>query len=317
MSTVFDFHTHIFPGQDRAPLVSELRKRTRQWSRPFVSSLHGMHLLSRLLPENARRVVDQVGTLMPLANLLVESTVNDLLEGMKDAGVDHALVIAQPPRIPNEFVLEVANAHPRLHAAVSIPSGTAEPGKVLRDHARRGARVLKIHTAADGEGVNSPRYRELLDVAAELGLPVVLHTGCMHSNVLFKDSTLSRAEVFRPWFKLYSKTKFVLAHMNLHEPTVALELAEDFENVLVDTSWQPTEIIGEAVRRAGAERVLFGTDWPIVGNNLAIGKARIEACFAKGTLTERERDLVLGGNALKLLGMLGGDLHAEGARDGA
>ncbi len=262
-----------------------------------------MQLLSRLLPEGARKKVDQVGTLVPLANLLVESSIDDLRDEMRAAGVDQALVIAHPPYITNEFVLDAAALHLNLHAAVNIPVGTEEPGKRLRDYVTRGARVLKIHTAADGEGVNSPRYRELLETAGELKLPVVLHTGCLHSHFFSKDANLSRAEVFRPWFKQHSEIRFILAHMNYHEPDVALELAEDFENVSVDTSWQPVEIIGEAVRRAGAERVLFGTDWPIMGNNLAIGRARIDACVEKGAFTLAERDLVLGGNALRILGV--------------
>jgi predicted TIM-barrel fold metal-dependent hydrolase len=89
--------------------------------------------------------------------------------------------------------------------------------------------------------------------------------------------------------------------MNYHDPLAALDLAEEHANVRVDTSWQPTEIIGEAVRRLGAEKVLFGTDWPLMGQNIAVGLARVRDCVATGMFTQADADLVLGGNAARLL----------------
>ena len=91
--------------------------------------------------------------------------------------------------------------------------------------------------------------------------------------------------------------------MNFHEPSVALDLVEKHPNVFVDTSWQPAEVIGEAVRRVGAERVLFGTDWPFVGNNVNIGLARIRDCIQAGSLTEEQSMLILGVNAAKIFGI--------------
>jgi hypothetical protein len=171
----------------------------------------------------------------------------------------------------------------------------------LKNFAKKGARALKIHTAADGEGVDSERYHELLATATELGLFVILHTGCLHSNLVFKKPELSRAELFAPWFTEYPDLTFILAHMNFHEPQVAMDLVIEHANVHVDTSWQPAETIGEAVRRVGSDRVLFGSDWPLLGNNISVGLERIEDCVETGLITREDARKILGENAVRLL----------------
>jgi predicted TIM-barrel fold metal-dependent hydrolase len=89
--------------------------------------------------------------------------------------------------------------------------------------------------------------------------------------------------------------------MNFNSPQTAIDLAIQFPNVCVDTSWQPAEVIGEAVHRAGARKVLFGTDWPLAGANVAVGRERIGACVSAGFFSEEEAALVLGDNAERIL----------------
>ncbi|MCM2276924.1 MAG: amidohydrolase family protein [Oligoflexia bacterium] len=310
MSLVIDFHTHVFPARFKRLLqgksgsaVENLRKQARGWLRPFSRSLHHTQTVLRHLPDPARRKLDSLTSFAPLPGLLVESTAEDLREAMRDSGVARALVIAHPPFISNSFILEtVAESDGAFIAGVNIPRGTRGPGTVLKRLHADGARVLKIHPAADGEGPSSPRYKALLKAATQLGMPVILHTGCIHSRMVYKSPELGAVEHFKPWFKSFPETVFVLAHMNFHDPAVALDLAQEFRNLYVDTSWQPAESIAEAVRRIGAERVLFGTDWPLVGNNISVGLRRVRECIESGLLKPEDGRLILGGNAERLLG---------------
>jgi predicted TIM-barrel fold metal-dependent hydrolase len=301
-SPVIDFHVHVLPDGPLAVLPARSRRRVRDWLRPYTRSLHRAQTALRHLPERARRPIDELSALAPLPSLIFESTSADLREAMELAGVDRAVVIAHPPFMPNEFVLELCQSDPRFIAAVNIPRGTQRPGARLKKFFEGGARILKIHPASDGDGVDSPRYRALLKAADDFGMPVILHTGCMHSHLLYRDPDQGRAERFTPWFGDFPGVRFILAHMNMHEPGVALDLAERFANVSVDTSWQPEEMIGEAVRRIGHERVLFGTDWPLVGQNIAIGMRRVRECQSMGMITELQARAILGGNAVRLLG---------------
>jgi predicted TIM-barrel fold metal-dependent hydrolase len=303
---VIDFHTHVFPNRlEKLEQVEKFRKLARHWLRPFSASFHESQTFLRVIPESLRKPFDEIGMLAPLAGLLFECSVKDLKESMLEAGVDYAVLIAQPPYLSNDHLLEICQDHPELIPAVNIPSGTTKPGVALKSFHKKGAKILKIHPAMDGEGVESSRYRALLKSASELGLPVILHTGCVHSHVVYKDPHQGKAERFAPWFANYPELKFILAHMNIHEPGIALDLAEEYPNVQVDTSWQPSETIGEAVRRIGSERVLFGSDWPLVGNNMTIGLKRIRECIDMGMITAEQSEQVLCQNALKLLNLEG------------
>ncbi|MFZ9594640.1 MAG: amidohydrolase family protein [Bdellovibrionia bacterium] len=315
-SVTVDFHVHAFfrrsparvPQLEAAAGVSQkksLRRRARAWLKPWVRSAHQVQTVLRHLPEPLRKGLDQLASLVPLAHLGFESTLGDLQEAMLEAEVDYSVLIAHPPFIQNEFVLAASQQNPRLIAAVNIPKTAARPAQLLKQFHQNGARLLKIHAASDGEGIRSPRYKSLLRMAQDLGMPVILHTGCLHSRLLYRNPELCSAEKFKPWFQTYSKTQFILAHMNFHEPTQALDLGEAFENVWVDTSWQPTEVIGEAVRRMGPNRVLFASDWPLLGNNMAVGKRRVLEAVSTGLLNPEQAQLILGRNAIKLLGMSG------------
>jgi predicted TIM-barrel fold metal-dependent hydrolase len=310
MPLIVDFHTHIFPDPiaryspaEGLPALHRFRKKARRWLRPFTQSIHASQTFLRILPERLRMPVDEIGTLAPLAGLLLESTARDLREAMSEAGIDYAVVIAHPPVLSNEDLLEICSHHPQFIPVVNIPQGTQRPSHVLKHFVKQGAKALKINAALDGDSLDSSRYRALLTTASELELPVILHTGTQHSRLIFKNPEYARAEKFETWFKTYPDLRFILAHMNFHEPEIAIDLGEKYPNVFVDTSWQPSETIGEAVRRLGAEKVLFGTDWPLVGNNIDIGISRIQDCIETGTLTKAEAELILGKNAQCLLNL--------------
>jgi predicted TIM-barrel fold metal-dependent hydrolase len=307
MPFTIDSHAHAFPDrlQKAVPALGALplqgiRRSARAWMRPFASSMHRARPWLRLLPEAIRGPAEELTSLAPLPGLLVESTPLDLAEAMDEAEVETALVVAHPPWISNEFVMDMAAEDPRFAPVVNFPPSVNEPGKALRKFFKAGARALKIHPAADGEGPESPHYRSLLRVADELGLPVILHTGCVHSFLLYKDPAKGHAELFIDWFREHQQLRFVLAHMNQHEPQGAMDLAEKYPNLLLETSWQPAEVIGEAVRRVGARRVLFGSDWPFVGDNMRVGIDRIRDCVETGMFTEAEAALILGENAAEI-----------------
>ncbi|MGK5085560.1 amidohydrolase family protein [Bdellovibrionota bacterium FG-1] len=307
MPLIIDSHAHIFPNplqqftpeNVRVP-IEAIRRRARSWLKPVVGSLHKAQVFLRHIPEPARFALDEISGLAPLPSLLFESTSSDLIASMDEDSINFALVLAHPPMISNESIMQECKNEPRLLSVVNIPAGTARPGVVLKNFIKQGAKALKIHPAADSDGPKSPRYRLLLKAAEDLGIPVIIHTGCLNSHLFYRNPQLGQAQRYENWFETYPHLRFILAHMNFHEPLIALDLMEKHNNLFADTSWQPAEIIGEAVRRVGAERILFGTDWPFIGNNLDIGLARVRDCIESGVVTEAQSELILGQNALKL-----------------
>lgn len=311
---IIDSHAHAFPIP---PLPDALRSRlelpltlirnqARQLLGPLHHEVHKAQTMMRHLPDPVRDTLDQLSGILPAGSLFVESTPKDLLGEMTRANVDRALLIAQEPFIPNEFVLTFAQENPeRISPVVNIPKTAQDPASLLKQYHQRGAIALKLHPAADGDSVVCPRYQTLLRCADELGFPVIIHTGCIHSRVLYRDPEQGHAQHFVHWYRSYPHLRFVLAHMNFHVPKTAVDLMEEFENLYTDTSWQPAEAIAEAVRRLGADRILFGTDWPFVGNNFQVGLDRIKDCVDSGFISQEQADAILGINASRLFALEG------------
>lgn len=314
MSPVIDFHVHAYPDPV-AQLETIEPQAVRRWNharstlrkvlRPLASPMHEAQAWLRNVPEPIRAWIDPISVLLPAAKLPTEFSLTDLLSAMDESLVDQAVLIAHPPLISNEFVLNAHSQHPdRIIAAVNIPPSTSRPAQKFKKYIEQGAKILKIHAAYDGLSPESRHYQTLLKTAADHGLPVIIHTGCIHSRLAFKDPHQGNVELFEAWFSEWPELKFVLAHMNYHDPEKAISLAERYENVWLDTSWQPSEIIGEAVRRLGSDRILFGTDWPLMGDNIRIGQSRIQDALDSGFIEKTDAEKILGLNAQKLLGQI-------------
>jgi len=315
MGRIVDSHTHVFPdtfGRISSALansetlykqIQELRTKGRYLLKPVSQSLHTIQPFFRHIPNPLRTVLDQIGGLASLPHLLLEGTLTDLEAALKESQIDQAMLIAHPPHASNDFVIELTRQNPSLHAVVNIPGGSRRPSYALESYIERGAKALMIHPAADGEELRSSRYRSLLKTAGRLKIPVILHTGKVFTSLFHKDPSKSDANLFKGWFQNFDTIKFLLAHMNFHKPGVALDLAEEFPNISVGTSWQPSELISEATRRIGAERVLFASDWPLIGQNMSVMLKRVGECVEGGRLTQTEADLILGENAVNFFNL--------------
>ncbi len=310
--TIVDSHVHVCPDfLEGRNLLEGARTRVRTFFGPphaIAQDLaHRAQTWVRHLPPVIKILADESGSLLIPAGLVMEATPRYLDVALSQSGATHALIVATPPFVGADFVFNVCEKHNRLAGensnwapVATIPRHTNYPARDLRRLIRRGARALKLHPAFDGEGPESTRYRSLLREADLQGLPVILNTGCIRMGVFYRDPKLGRAELYRPWFEKFKNVRFVVAHMNFHEPDIAFDLAETYSNIWLDTSWQPSETIGEATRRLGAERILLASDWPFLGGNLRTALARIAKCVSAGTLTDTQADQIRGENALDL-----------------
>ncbi len=115
---------------------------------------------------------------------------------------------------------------------------------------------VKFHPLIQHIDPSSPVMVQLCKIIGQYGLVVVIHTGSHHQFTM-PDRM----------YRLVDKcpeTTFVLAHMGGTRTHLAVELAESHKNVFLETSLASSAMrrIEEAVSRVGAERILFGTDYP-------------------------------------------------------
>lgn len=314
---IIDCHCHVYPKLssfmpkplDFIPLratedkLQELKPFYRKYASPYLKLLHRGQVESRKLPENYLASADRCLTLLSTANMLIDNNIEDLFEHIKLNNIDYTVLIAHPPYIPNEFVLQLSRQYPNFIPFVKIPYDSEIAAEKLEHYIKMGAKGLKIHAASDGGEVMNEQYLELLAVADQHKLPVIIHTGCLHLQPLYKDPQMGHAENFQTWFQDFPNIRFILAHMNYHFPDMAFDIIKNFDNVYTDTSWQPTETIAKAVNILGDDKIFFGTDWPLVGNNINICLERIYQARDEKLITKESADKIIGLNARHFFGL--------------
>jgi len=129
--------------------------------------------------------------------------------------------------------------------------------------------------------------------AAELRVPILQHAWYNARGQKPNEST--PADVAAMAAK-HPDTMIVMAHLTGAGERGISEIAP-YENLSVDISGGEPEagVVELAVKKLGANRVVFGTDTPIRSYGMTLGKV------VGAKLTAREKKLILGGNAEQLL----------------
>jgi hypothetical protein len=198
------------------------------------------------------------------------------------------------------------------HADVLIPFASVDPHEgadavgLLRDLAAAGARGLKLHPSLQAFAPNDPAHYPLYEAAAELGLPLVVHTGqtgigaglpggrgikLRYSDPMLLDDVAAD----------FPSLTIILAHPSVPWQDSAISIATHKANVFIDLSgWSPKYFPAQLVRAVNGllrRKVLFGSDFPVLTPD------RWLADFADLDIKPEVRPLVLKDNAARLLGI--------------
>lgn len=187
---------------------------------------------------------------------------DNLLRVMDRRGIDRAVVLPIAPYSTSREYLERCRGEPRLMPFASVHP---HPGweRELKEAMEGGCRGLKVHPILQRIPPEDPFLFELLEAFRRYGRPVLFHTGEFDYFVT-RDPHAQFGDVRRleRLIAAFPDLPIILGHMGLYHPERALELARRHENVYLETSFQPLKVVKEAIRAAGRERVIFGSDWP-------------------------------------------------------
>lgn len=236
--------------------------------------------------------------------------VDELLRDLDAAGIERAVLLGWYWENPatcaaqNRFYAACVRAHPdRLAACAAVHP--ADLGELCRARETGFVGVGELSPHSQGVAADDPRVAELLHTAGELALPVNLHVSDPTSRRFdgWIDTPLND---FTCWARAFPRTKFVLAHWGggLAFDPASRALA----NVWFDTAASPLLYDATAWTRAlaavGAERILFGSDYPLrlfPRSDEASGLAAF-AQEARAALSDPAREAVMGTNAATVFG---------------
>ena len=224
-------------------------------------------------------------------------------------GITYFVSLNKHPNTTFEGTLAASTLEPRIIPFTSIDYGI-DPWEIrdmLEADIARGAKGLYIHPQLQGIRFANAKSRAAIEVFDRAGFPVVLHFG--KNDCYYREDSGHIQKTYGEYGSVsfiedivskYPECKFVLVHsaMNTGKELDSLmdcAKSNNWENVFISTSYKSAETIKKLVDCFGADRILFGSDFPFCDVSYAL-----EECEKAFEGDEESLEKVLFKNAVAL-----------------
>lgn len=239
-----------------------------------------------------------------------------LLRHLDACGIERVVIFApfanqtrDDRRAANRWALAQARLHPdRFLAAGNLHPTAPDALELLRFFHAEGIRLAKIHPSIDLHDIADPAARPCYALAEELGIALDYHTG-PHGTRLSLATPLKFDDVAHDFPKLIlifehlgGRTYFeeFLAILCNHKIGRLYGGVTSVLNPAAPYWYLGPERLTDAVRCAGAGKLIFGLDFP--WNTAEVNRRDIETLQALA-LPAADKENMLGGNLRRLLGV--------------
>jgi len=274
---IVDFHTHVFP-----PDICSDRNDCLRLD-PTFGLLYGR----------------------PDSRL---ATGDDLLRSMDEAGIDVSVVLnfawqdSDLCRRTNDYILEVAAASGGRLVPFCLFAPNDDARVEIERCVRLGARGLgELRPQSQGYDLDGGPESELLaQAAAAHGLTLLFHATEPVGHAYPGKEGQPLDSLYR-FIERSPEATVVAAHWGGGLPFYALlrrghaTLANTYFDTAATRFLYRREVFRHAVDLVGAERVLFGSDFPLLSQSRCLREVE------EAQLSDDERQLILGENARRLL----------------
>jgi len=276
---IIDFHTHVLPPQVK-------QKRGQYIDRDPCFAL--------LYAKKEAKI----------------ATAEELIDSMDRAGIDVSVIVNlgwmthELCAETNDYILESIARYPKRLVGFC----TVQPQSL-------DAAIAEIERCAQNgaKGIGELRPDiQLLDLEDEAIISPLMETIKKHRLILLTHASepaghdypgkgIITPDVLYPFITHYPDVTIVCAHWGGGLPFYALmpEVKKALHNVYFDTAASPflyqPRIYSLASELVGADKILFGSDFPL------LPPTRLLQEIKSAALTEEEKDLILSGNAKRLL----------------
>ena len=276
---IIDFHTHIF-----APWVIERRAEYVKRD-PCFSLLYSQSKAKLATAEELIASMDEAG----IATSII----------LNIGWVSHELCVET-----NDYLLDAMSRYPgRLVGFCGIQprAGDLAIGEIERCAGAGASGIGELRSDIQGFDLTDKALMgPLVDAVIKHGLVLLTHSSepVGHQYIGKGDIT---PDVLYSFVTAFPDLKLVCAHWGGGLPLYALmpEVAKAIANAFFDTAASiflyQAEIFKHVGEIAGSDKILFGSDYPLVAQNNII--SQIQAL----EISQEDRSKILGGNALRLL----------------
>lgn len=191
------------------------------------------------------------------------------------------------PTPKNEYVGESVQSHPNLVGLACVDPTAPNAAEELEQLLKAGRKGLMISPIVHRFNFGDDPVAALAALCGDYQAPI-------YSHVAFRPG--ANSEDFIALARRFPRTSFVLEHVGLGPADeAAATAAAELDNFFVETSMDSYLHVLGTVKKAGASKVLFGSEYPLSHPALELQKILLLP------ITESEREQILGGNARNLL----------------
>lgn len=250
----------------------------------------------------ARKAVDNIGRFYGIA-MGGDGSVAELEASGASAGVSRFIVNSSATtesqvRAINDFIAGTVEGDDRLIGLITLHPELSR-GRIREElafAAAHGLRGVKLHPDFQAFDIDDPQAMKIYE-ACEGVLPILFHTGDRRYHYSCPRK-LARVAARFPGLVCIG------AHFGGYTEWDEVECYDETPNVCFDTSsslmYLPAARAVELIRKYGADRFLFGTDFPMWRHGEELGR------FLALDLTEAEREAVFHGTAERVFGIPAG-----------
>ncbi len=272
------------------------------------------HALPPRIKENRRRYVERDAAFAQIysGEKVRIATAEDLVESMDRDEVDVAVIVNYDWSThelcveTNDYILESLARYPkRLIGFCAVSSyvddaSLAEIERCVRGGIR-GVGELRPDTREE-DFTRKEVMEPFIDVLRKHNLILLTHSS-EPAGHLYPGKGAATPELLYKFIVNSPDLPVVCAHWGGGLPFYNLmpEVRQVMENVYFDTAASPflyrPEIYRQVCQLVGADRILFGSDYPVMPQGRLLNE------IGNAGLPEEERNLILSGNARRLLGI--------------
>ena len=236
----------------------------------------------------------------------------ELIDTMDEEGVDRSVVFGFPWqsadrfRRQNDYIMEAVARHPdRLIGLACFdadhPSAPEETQRCIEGGLAGVGELAYYESGISADKLD--RLAPVMDICREKNAVVMIHTNEPVGHVYPGKSPNTLSQIYSlP--QRFPQNRLILAHWGgglFFYALLKKEVRETLKNVYFDTAASPflydPSIWETAARIVGADKILFGTDHPL------LKPARYFREIDASPLSEEDRARIKGGNAAALLGL--------------
>lgn len=154
---------------------------------------------------------------------------------------------------PNDVIWNAYEEHPSLFVPFFRLNPHTNYDREFGRCVERGFMGLKLHPVSQQFELDDPKVVRLLGMAAEMDLPVLIHTGFAMQRIV---------EPLLPTVEAHPELRLILGHTAMVEVLAATRAFEDHPNVLFETSVVQAKDLYELCCSIDPSRICFGSDIP-------------------------------------------------------